>query len=74
MIDSARERSIIFDCDDEVTGGDFDYQSYVENGFETTGCGAPIGYFFFCSYILVVPLIFLNLFIAIILQGFEDMN
>ena len=29
---------------------------------------------FFYSFILIVKLIFLNLFIAIILQGFQDIN
>ena len=37
------------------------------------GCGANgSAYLFFYSYILLVNLIFLNLFIAIILQGFDD--
>jgi len=42
---------------------------------QTVGCGVGlIGVFFFISFILIVTLIFLNLFIAIILQGFEDIN
>ncbi|CDW88224.1 voltage-gated ion channel superfamily [Stylonychia lemnae] len=70
MIDSTRQKSAIFDCDD----GDFDYDKYVANGSKTMGCGSDAGFIFFTSFFLVVPLIFLNLFIAIILQGFEDMN
>lgn len=32
------------------------------------------GIIFFMGYFLIVPLIFLNLFIAIILEGFEETN
>lgn len=34
------------------------------------GCGAGSAYFFFIAFILIVSLVFLNLFIAIILEGF----
>jgi hypothetical protein len=41
----------------------------------TTGCGASyVSTFYFVSFYLVVPLIFLNLFIAIILEGFTSTN
>jgi Ion transport protein len=69
MLDLTRGPSIVFQCDDS----DFDYQKYVDNGYQTTGCGsAYAGLIYFISYIIVVPLIFLNLFIAIILEGFEE--
>ena len=40
----------------------------------TVGCGAtPLsGQLFYYSFIIIVTLIFLNLFIAIVLQAFED--
>lgn len=40
----------------------------------TVGCGNQAAYFYFISYLVIVQLVFLNLFIAIILQGFEDIN
>jgi len=49
------------------------YQDYVNNGYETIGCGNAWGaYLFFYSYYLLVALIFLNLFIAIILDGYQE--
>ncbi len=39
---------------------------------QAVGCGVSAALLFFLAYILVVRLIFLNLFIAIILQGFDD--
>jgi hypothetical protein len=49
------------------------YQDYVNAGYQTIGCGAGIpGLIFFLSFFLFVNLIFLNLFIAIVLQGFAD--
>ena len=69
MIDSKRSRSIIFQCDDN----DFDYDLYVANGFKTYNCGSSASsLIFFLIYYLMVPLVFINLFIAIILQGFEQ--
>jgi hypothetical protein len=42
---------------------------------DTLGCGSELaGLLFFLSFYLVVPLVFLNLFIAIILEGFETTN
>jgi hypothetical protein len=39
----------------------------------TIGCGNPgAAYFYFISFQLIVSFIFLNLFIAIILEGFDD--
>ena len=39
---------------------------------QTQQCGTKYAVFFFLGYFLMVPLIFLNLFIAIILEGFEQ--
>jgi len=45
----------------------------MANGAMPVGCGiGAAAHLFYYSYILFVNLIFLNLFIAIILQGFED--
>lgn len=68
MVDTTRQPSIIFQCSTE----DFDYDVYKANGFQTNGCGSQAGIIFFTTYFLMVPLIFLNLFIAIILEGFEQ--
>ncbi len=41
----------------------------------TLGCGIGLGGFvYFLTFILVVKLIFLNLFVAIILEGYFDTN
>jgi len=37
------------------------------------GCGSPVGsQIFFISFVIFVNLVYLKLFIAIILQGFQD--
>ena len=42
---------------------------------QTTGCGSFIeGVVFFYSFLLVVRLVFLNLFIAVILDGFDSVG
>ena len=69
MLDTMRQRSILFQCSEE----DFDFDSYVMNGRQTNGCGSgPAGIIFFIAYFLLVPLFFLDLFVAIILEGFEQ--
>ena len=47
------------------------YDDYVNNAYSPVGCGDY--YFsmtFFFSYVLIIDLVYLKLFIAIILQGF----
>lgn len=44
----------------------------MTNGMQTQQCGTKYAVIFFLGYFLMVPLIFLNLFIAIILEGFEQ--
>ena len=39
---------------------------------ETVGCGMAFARIYFFSFMLIVSLIFLNLFIAIILQAYTD--
>lgn len=49
-----------------------DYHNYIENGVETIGCGSVSGAFgFFLSYMFIIRLIFLKLFIALIIDGFK---
>jgi hypothetical protein len=69
MHDITRQDGPLFHCIVDPT-----YDDYVENNKDTIGCGKDYGQFFFISFILIVQLIFLNLFIAIILQGFDFMN
>lgn len=39
------------------------------------GCGNPIvSYVFFISFVVIISLVFLNLFVAIILEGFDDIQ
>lgn len=40
----------------------------------TESCGTFSAYLFFNTYVVVVTLIFLNLFIAIIIEGFDNMT
>lgn len=69
MHDVSRRKSPTFDCIESPS-----YDDYVANDYETIGCGETYAPIFFTSFILIVQLIFLNLFIAIILQGFDFMN
>jgi hypothetical protein len=41
---------------------------------EPNGCGTSAAIFYFISFLLIVTFIFLNLFIAIILEGFTVSN
>lgn len=70
MDDCARVHSIIFNCKNNPS-----YDDYVNNGYVTLGCGDPTtAYAFFITFTLLVSMIFLNLFIAIILESFENVN
>jgi hypothetical protein len=65
MYDCARSRSITFDCKQYQT-----YEELQRDGVQ--GCGSPVAaHFFFISFMVVVSFIFLNLFIAIILESFN---
>ena len=51
------------------------YQDYVDNNYETIGCGSTLStVLFMYSFVILVILIFLNLFIAIIMQGYSDIQ
>lgn len=69
MHDTVRQRSEHFDCLYNPT-----YSDIQANGGEPNGCGNNFGYFYFCSFVIIVSFVYLNLFIAIILQGFSDTN
>ena len=51
-----------------------DYDDYANAGYTTIGCGSDFAYVYFISFLIVVSMIFLNLFIAIILEGFSSSN
>lgn len=64
MEDCAREKSIEFLCYDQ------NFEQRQKDGIQ--GCGSHIiSYFFFMSFMIFVTFIMLNLFIAIILEGFQ---
>ena len=65
MFDCARERSIIFDCVSEQS-----FEEMERDGINGCGQKGP-AIFYFLSFMLIVSFIFLNLFIAIILEGFS---
>lgn len=65
MMDTARERQVLFQCNPNA-----DYYSILANGMETDGCGSPNAVPYFYSFTLIVSQIFLNLFIAIIIDSF----
>ena len=49
-----------------------EYDDYAKNNFVTLGCGnMTYSVVFFISYVFIIDLIFLKLFIAIVLQSFE---
>ena len=49
------------------------YYDYKDAGFETQGCGTSwLTNFYFLTYLSMVTLLFLNLFIAIIINGYLD--
>lgn len=62
-----RQNSPAFQCIDSPT-----FEDYKRAGKHAVGCGVPWAALFVVSFILIVMLIFLNLFVAVILQGFEE--
>ena len=69
MVDLARQMDVYFDCDDTP-----DYQSIMMNDGKPNGCGTNYSYMFFVLFQLIVSIIFLNLFVAVILNGFTNSN
>jgi Ion transport protein/Voltage-dependent L-type calcium channel, IQ-associated len=64
----AMTNSPINDCIENAT-----YADYVAHSGKTMSCGSKLeSYLFFVTYMFVVNLVFLKLFIAIILQGYNN--
>ena len=71
----SRKSSLNFECSSSPTYDDYIKSSYGTSKFETVGCGSSAtATAFLMSYSFIVSMIFLNLFIAVILQGFDDQN
>ena len=71
MYDCARKRSILFECVSKPEYADMYNKETKE--LEIEGCGDPVlAYVYFLSFMLTVSFIFLNLFIAIILESFAS--
>lgn len=74
MFDAARSNDILFQCDPNAN-----YATIAQNGGIPNGCGQPtFAIIYFLSFQIIVSQIFLNLFIAIIIDSFiiqsEAMN
>ena len=66
MFDFARDYSPTNQCREEET-----YETMMENGGEPNACGSPVvSYLFFVAFHILVFQIFVNLFIAIIIDTF----
>lgn len=74
MYDLANER----DCDPDLMERPWEDKANMcgfsndEDCVRLTGCGAPHAFPFFISFTLFVTFVFLNLFIAVILEGFGE--
>lgn len=65
MIDMARPRSILFQCVDSQT-----YDDVAAANMVTNQCGTNGSIVYFFTFIIIICQIFLNLFIAIIVDSF----
>jgi hypothetical protein len=66
MFDMGRQKSILFQCQDSQN-----YENLIANNMKTNKCGSGLASFgYFISYVIIVMQIFLNLFIAIIIDSF----
>jgi hypothetical protein len=64
----SKTSTLTYQCIDNPT-----YEEYKENNFTTIGCGSmAASNIIFTFFGIVVILIFLNLFIAIILEGYQN--
>lgn len=64
----SRGKDIGFECITNPT-----YSDYQANGYETIGCGDPLfATAYFYSFTLIIGMVFLRLFIAIVLQAFQE--
>lgn len=70
MYDCMREKSITFECMDSPTFEDMKVEG--EDELQIIGCGSKItALLYFPTFMIMVSFIFLNLFIAIILESFD---
>jgi hypothetical protein len=68
MLGTTRSYSIEWQCVKNPT-----YEDYVANDFIPVGCGSGLGgIWFYYSYHVLVNMIFLNLVVGIIIEGFEE--
>ena len=71
MFDSSQPRSILYQCVENE-----DYYTIIERGDDPTdtygpkGCGNPFAVYFHLLFQVIVSQVFLNLFIAIIIDAF----
>lgn len=66
MFDLARQHSIMFDCVEDET-----YETMMARDGEPSGCGNPlISIPFFLLFQVICMFIYLNLFVAIIIDAF----
>ena len=64
------KRQIGFNCIDDPS-----YDDYVNAGNNTVGCGLGYsGLIFFFSYFTIMRLIIMNLFIALVLQSYDEVK
>jgi len=60
------DRAPWYDCIEDPS-----YEQYVANGYQTVGCGSKHGsMLYFGSFMFIVTLVFIKLFIGIILDGY----
>lgn len=63
MFALGRSNSPMYECIEDPT-----YQDFVDNDYEPIGCGSKgVSIAFFVIFVIMVSLVFLNLFIAVIL-------
>lgn len=65
LVSMEQDRSILNDCIEDPS-----YDDYVENGFESVGCGSRFATAYLFTFSFLISLVFINLFVAIILQGY----
>lgn len=67
MIALSRTKDLDYDCIENPT-----YDDYVRNGYQPIGCGDYLlARIYFDSFQILVPMVFMKLFIAIMLQTFK---
>lgn len=70
MASLSKRPAIDFDCVEQPS-----YELYAENQYQTLGCGiGSAAQWFFVAFVFSVSLILVNLFIAVTLQGFNDVQ